>query len=187
MRVKVLLLVMLAWAGIAQADPLADFGVIQPRTRLLAPDFALTGMDGVSRSLSSYRGKIVMLHFWATWCASCRQEMPALQQLNKDFEGRDFELLCVSVDRGDGDAVRTFMHDINLHFNTLLDPEGEVRNAYAVRALPTTYLIGRDGKFSGLIMGERDWKKAGSVLDSLLVDGEDNASAQGIADRADTE
>jgi peroxiredoxin len=147
---------------------LVDFGVIQPKTRLLAPDFALTGMDGVSRSLSSYRGKIVMLHFWATWCVPCRQEMPVLQKLREDFEDRDFELLCVNVDHGNKDVVKAFMHNIDLHFHTLLDPDGEVRNAYAVRALPTTYLIGRDGRFSGLIMGERDWGKAAPMLESLL-------------------
>jgi peroxiredoxin len=169
MRVKSLaLLALLAWAGIARAGPLHDFGVIEPKTRMPAPDFTLTDIDGKSRSLSSYRGKIVMLHFWATWCVSCRHEMPVLHKLRKEFVGRDFKMLCVNVDRGNQDAIETFMHDIDLHFHTLLDPDGEVRNAYAVRALPTTYLIGRDGKFSGLIIGERDWSKATPMLASLL-------------------
>ncbi len=163
-----LLFVMLVWAFSAQADPLDDFGVIQPKARMLAPDFELTGMDGKLHSLSSYRGKIVMLHFWATWCVSCRREMPVLQKFRKGFEGSDFKLLSVNVDRDNRDIVKTFMQEIELQFDSLLDPDGEVRKAYAVRALPTTYLIGRDGKFSGYILGERDWNKAAPMLVSLL-------------------
>lgn len=169
--IKALMVVLvLVWAGFAQADPLADFGVVQPKTRLMAPDFTLPGLDGKARSLSSYRGKVVMLHFWATWCVPCRQEMPVLHDLDRDFSGEDFVLLCVNVDRGSKDSVSVFMNAIAPHFNTLLDPNGDVRNAYAVRALPTSYLIGRDGKFSGLIVGERDWHVAMPMLLKVMAD-----------------
>ncbi len=171
---KTLILLVVAWAGLTQtdivavnlahADVMADFGVVQPKTRMLAPDFSLKGVDGKVRSLSSLRGKSVMLHFWATWCAPCRQEMPLLHGLSKELEDDDVVLLCVNVDRGNQAGVKDFMGAINPDFNTLLDPEGDVRNAYSIRALPTTYLIGRDGKLSGLIMGERDWSKAAPAL-----------------------
>ena len=179
MRAKTLLLAMvLAWAACAQADPLTDFGVIRPKIRMLAPNFTLAGMDGQSRTLSSYRGKVVMLHFWATWCVPCRNEMPVLHHLDQAMAGKDFEMICVNVDRGNRDKVEAFMHEIGMHFHSLLDPEGDVRNAYAVRALPTSYLIGRDGKFLGYMMGERDWKKAGPMLAALLDESADDSSGE---------
>ena len=157
-------------------DPMQAFGVVQPKTRMMAPDFSLQGVDGKIRSLSSLRGKAVLLHFWATWCAPCRQEMPVLHDLSKELEGKGYVLLCVNVDRGNQDGVKVIMEGIKPGFNSLLDPEGDVRNAYAIRALPTTYLIGRDGKLSGLIMGERDWSKAApALLDMMQGDIKDAA------------
>ncbi len=145
---------------------LADFGVIAPRVSMPAPDFSLAGLDGEHRSLSSNRGKIVLLHFWATWCAPCRKEMPLLHELEKEFAGQNFALMYVNVDRGNKAAVGKFVHGIDQHLHTLLDPDGDVRNTYEVRALPTSYIIGRDGKIIGKIIGERDW--AGAQASNLL-------------------
>ncbi|MDT8376551.1 MAG: TlpA disulfide reductase family protein [Mariprofundaceae bacterium] len=155
----------LAWAIPARADSLdgaldralADFGVIKPRVSIPAPDFSLAGLDGKRLSLSSTRGKIVLLHFWATWCVPCRKEMPLLYELEKEFADQDFALMYVNVDRGNRAAVEKFLLGIGQYFHTLLDPGGEVRNTYEVRALPTSYIIGRDGKIIGKIIGERDW------------------------------
>ena len=99
----------------------------------------------------------MLLHFWATWCAPCRKEMPVLHDLGEEHSADGFELMCVNVDRGNKSAVETFMRDISQHFHTLLDSDGEVRNTYEVRALPTSYIIGRDGKIIGKVIGERDW------------------------------
>ncbi|MCF7822042.1 MAG: TlpA family protein disulfide reductase [Mariprofundaceae bacterium] len=135
-----------------------------------APDFSLAGLDGKQRSLSTHRGKIVLLHFWATWCTPCRKEMPVLHALEKEFAEQEFVLMCVNVDRGDKAAVEEFVHSIGQHFHTLLDPDGNVRNTYEVRALPTSYIIGRDGKIIGKIIGERDWagQQASNLLGTLL-------------------
>ena len=172
MRVKpLLLLIAIFWAHGVYADEFSDFGVIKPKTRVKAPEFTLSDMDGQQRSMSSYQGKVVVLHFWATHCVPCRKEMPTLHHLHHGFAGKNLELVCVSIDKGGKDKIERFMNDINLHFNTLLDPDGDVRKTYEVRALPTTYLIASDGKISGRIIGERDWKKAGPMLASLLGEG----------------
>jgi len=151
------------------AQLMTDFGVQQPREHKPAPAFSLSGMGGEHKSLSDARGKLVLLHFWATWCVPCRHEMPLLHALEaSDIDG--FRIVCVNVDRGNKDTVKTFMDKVTPHFHTLLDPDGSVRNRYAVRGLPTTYLIGSDGKIIGRIIGERNWTspKAKAMLESLL-------------------
>jgi len=188
MRVKSLLLITaLLWAAAVQADEFSDFGVVRPGVRVKAPEFTLPDMDGRQRSLSSYQGKVVILHFWASWCVPCRKEMPTLHHLHHGFEGKNIELVCVSVDKGNKKKIKGFMNDINLHFNTLLDPDGDVRKAYEVRALPTTYLIAGDGKISGRIIGERDWNKAGPVLSSLLAQGVNEIAAETIEKAEDND
>ena len=165
---------MLVWAVSAQAgsrpDPMADFGVITPKVRMAAPAFSLPDLAGGRASLADYRGKVVMLHFWATWCLPCRAEVPKLHRLWNHFRSRGLEVVCVNVDRGGPEGVQAFMRETDAHFSTLLDPGGRVRSLYEVRGLPTTYLIGRDGRITGRIIGERDWtgEKAGAMIDALL-------------------
>jgi len=189
MRKIILLLTAMLWAYGVQADEFADFGVIKPAVRMKAPDFSLSDMDGKNRSLASYQGRAVILHFWATWCVPCRKEMPTLHHLHKSLDGKEIELVCVSVDTGNKKKVERFMNDINHHFFTLLDPDGDVRKDYEVRALPTTYLIAGDGKISGRIIGERDWTKAGPVLNALLDKsvGDSVPETGKIIDRVETE
>ncbi len=161
---------MMTWAIPTEADPFADFGVIRPKVQKPAPDFTLANLKGEQRHLSDYRGKVVLLHFWATWCLPCRTEMPVIHHLGHSNAERGLELLCINVDRGNRDGVREFMQDISLNFHTLLDPEGDVRNVYEVRGFPTTYIIGRDGKIIGRIIGERDWggSQARLLIEHLL-------------------
>ncbi len=173
MRKLLLLIAAMLWAYGALADEFTDFGVIKPEVRIKAPDFSLPDMDGQQRTMASYQGRVVILHFWASWCVPCRKEMPTLHHLHNSFEGKNIELVCVSTDTGSKKKIEGFMNDINLHFNTLLDPDGDVRKKYAVRALPTTYLIASDGKISGRIIGERDWGKADPMLALLLGEGEE--------------
>ncbi len=133
-----------------------DFGVQLPKQRKPAPEFTLQKLGGGEVSLADFRGKVILLHFWATWCVPCRHEMPLLHALEKSGID-DFRILCVNVDRGNQDTVKTFIDEVTPHFHTLLDPDGAVRNRYAVRGLPTSYLIGRNGEIIGRMIGERDW------------------------------
>jgi len=155
---------MLAWAVSAQAGSLSDelnaIGVQQPEVRKTAPDFSLLDTDGKKVSLADFRGQMVLLHFWATWCIPCRHEMPLLHELEGKMKGKPFRILCVNVDRGSRETVQSFMDEVTPHFHTLLDPQGQVRNHYAVRGLPMTYLIAPDGKFAGRIIGEREWNSS---------------------------
>jgi len=154
----------------AIADPFSDMGVSRPKTSLPAPEFTLTDMDGERHHLSDYRGNVVLIHFWATWCLPCRAEMPAIHRMSRTFDGRGLKVLCVNVDRGERQAVEGFMQDIGLHFHTLLDPQGEVRKRYEVFALPTSYIIGRDGRILGRAVGERNWDSArGRALIEYLI------------------
>ncbi|MDX8412316.1 MAG: TlpA disulfide reductase family protein [Mariprofundaceae bacterium] len=169
-RLVPLLLVLWTFAPLALADPLTDMGVITPKDRMPAPDFSLPSLHGEERRLSDFKGRVVLLHFWATWCAPCRKEMPELHTMWDGYREQGLELLCVNVDRGNRKGVESFMQDIGLDFHTLLDAEGAVRNDYEVRALPTTYVIGRDGKFVGRIVGERNWGGASAeALFQLLL------------------
>lgn len=149
---------------------LRDFGVQLPHEHKPAPDFTLKALDGRRVSLSDFRGKLVLLHFWATWCAPCRDEMPRLHRIEKRLPAEAFRIICVNVDRGDSGPVRSFIREVSPSFQTLLDTEGEVRQRYAVCGLPTTYLIGRDGRIIGRIIGERDWTGADAMLQALLAE-----------------
>jgi len=169
-------LLVLAWTIEVHAEPAASvrqmmgsLGMQLPRQSKPAPGFLLSGLNGEQTSLSEFRGKLILLHFWATWCVPCRHEMPLLHALEREaIDG--FHIICVNVDRGDSDEVKTFMDEVAPHFHTLLDPEGEVRKHYAVRGLPTSYLIGRDGKIIARVVGERDWSSpAMRELVKLLV------------------
>ena len=146
----------LAVAGGLDED-LQAFGVQVPHERKPAPGFSLSLAGGGSKSLRDYRGRLVLLHFWATWCVPCRKEMPQLHRLGKSLSGSGLSIVCVNVDRGGEQAVLDFMQEVSPQFPTLLDPKGTVRNRYEVRALPTSYLIAGDGRIVGRMIGERDW------------------------------
>ncbi len=128
-----------------------------------APDFSLTSPAGSPVSLSQQRGKVVLLNFWATWCDSCRAELPALRALAKDSRGR-FVVLAVSVDDDPARVVPPFLAREKLDFPVAYaDPA--VLDAYAVRDLPTTFLIGPDGAIRGRYVGPLD---ASSVENDIL-------------------
>jgi peroxiredoxin len=163
-------LVVFALYGVAfSSDPFAVMGVIKPKVRMEAPAFTLMSSDGGRRSISDFKGKIILLNFWATWCPNCREEMPSLEKLWEKYRSKDLVVIAVSVGRNSGE-IRSFAREQGLTFPILLDQEGAVRKEYEITALPMTYLIGRDGKISGRLYGSRDWagKKADSLMEFLL-------------------
>jgi len=142
-----------------QATPDFDApGITPPKQRLAAPDFSLSTTDGRTVHLSDFRGKPVLLNFWATFCVPCREEMPALQTLWKAYRHAGLVVLAVAADRDkSGAAIKAFLASTDVGFPVLLDSDGEVRRRYEVQALPTSYLIGADGRFLGRIIGPRRW------------------------------
>lgn len=128
-----------------------------------APDFKLTGAFGGEGKLSDYRGKVVLLNFWATWCAPCIQEMPSLQRLFRGFGGPDFEIVAVSLDAEGATVVQNFAERNRLEFSLAVDPEKVTESLYGLTGLPETYLIDGDGVIVEKILGPRDWASGESV------------------------
>ncbi len=138
--------------------------------RMEAPAYRLKTLDGQNRTLRQDRGKVVLVNFWATWCPPCLREMPAMQRLYEKFRGRGFEVVAVSVDQGNSEAVRKFVNNLKLSFPIVLDPDQVTKQAYRVRALPTTFLIDRLGRVVALGMGAREWdgEAAFGLIEHLL-------------------
>jgi thiol-disulfide isomerase/thioredoxin len=122
-----------------------------------APNFTLPNVEGEQVMLRQYRGKVVFLNFWATWCIPCREEMPALERLHQTYQ----DLAVVSINlKESADQVKTFFQKHHLSFPVLLDQDGSVFRDYLVAGMPTTYLIGRDGTLLARGIGGRDWTRA---------------------------
>lgn len=122
----------------------------------VAPDFTLPGADGRKVSLKDFRGKVVFLNFWATWCESCREEMPSMERLYGEFKGKGLEVVAVNVKEKRQDAL-AFARQLKLTYPVLLDTEGEVGLLYGAFGLPATYVIDRKGVVLARMWGPADW------------------------------
>jgi len=138
-----------------------DAGIDLPRERVEAPAFGeapLVDTGGAEARLSDFRGQVVLVNFWATWCAPCREEMPSMERLYRRLGDRGLVVVAVSVDRGRAEKrVRQFAEKYGISFPVLLDANGEAADTYRVAALPTSYIIGRDGFLLGRAIGGREW------------------------------
>ena len=128
---------------------------IQPG--LEAPNFTFPDLNGRKLSLSSYRGKVVLVNVWATWCPPCRQEMPSMQRLYQRFKGGNFEILAVSIDSTGQEAVAPFMGKMNLTFPALLDPSETIKPLYGLTGVPESFIIDKEGIIVEKIIGPIDW------------------------------
>lgn len=131
-------------------------GIQIPKELVEAPNVVGTDPDGNTIRLGDFRGKVVFLNFWATWCIPCRLEMPAMERLYQAFKGQGFVVLAVNVQEGPA-AVRAFVRELKLTFPIVLDPKGTAAMAYLVRGLPATYLIDRKQRIVGRAIGAREW------------------------------
>jgi peroxiredoxin len=111
-----------------------------------APPFSLPAPDDEVRRLADHAGQVVVLNFWATWCAPCREELPTLEALHRELGGEGLEVVGVSVDRGDRESVQRFAERHALSFSILHDPDQELARSYGVVGYPTTVVIDRAGK-----------------------------------------
>jgi len=121
-----------------------------------APSFSGTTLDGRSFSTDSARGRVVILNVWATWCAPCRKEMPALERLSQIFRGREVDIVAVSTD-DDPILLRPFIENLGLTFPIIHDRAGVMGKRYLVDGLPTTFIIGKDGRIERRELGARVW------------------------------
>jgi peroxiredoxin len=123
----------------------------------LAPAFTYPDLEGRPVSLKDYRGKVVFLNVWATWCPPCLWEMPSMEALHRKYRDRDLVVLAVSIDALGKEAVLPYMKKLGLTFSALLDPKGTVKRLYQTTGVPETFLIGRQGRLIRKIIGPRDW------------------------------
>jgi peroxiredoxin len=156
--VGVVLLVVVAWVGRESYRPVgagAD-----------APTFTAYDMSGQEVSLRDYRGKVLLVNIWATWCPPCREEMPSMQRLYEELDDPDFEILAVSVDapQGEEDAfgreggnLEAFAEAFDLTFSILHDPEGGIQRTYQTTGVPESFIVGRDGVIYKKVAGPTDW------------------------------
>jgi peroxiredoxin len=142
------------WVGMTRVKP----GQVNPSGRppspdigYTAPDFTLLTPGGEELSLSDFRGKPVLLNFWATWCPPCRAEIPALEQASRQLEGRAV-ILGVDVQESPG-TVQAFMEEAGITYAVVIDPDAVVAHTYRIRAYPTTYFIDPRGVIVELYNG----------------------------------
>ena len=121
------------------------------RVGRLAPNFRLATPDGTPLALSDFRGKPVLINFWATWCGPCRFEMPELQAMHERL-GDDLQVLAVDLDESSGD-VRDFFEELGLTFTAVIDKDEDVANEYRLFGLPSTYIVDEDGIIRALKVG----------------------------------
>jgi cytochrome c biogenesis protein CcmG/thiol:disulfide interchange protein DsbE len=132
----------------------------------VAPDFALPDLGEKTVRLSDYRGKVVFLNFWATWCKPCREEMPSMEVLYKNFEKDGLVVLAVSIDRVTTKKdIPPFVKGMSLTFPVLVDSWGQTDKRYKLMGVPETYIIDQQGVLREKIIGPRDWTR----LDNLQV------------------
>lgn len=131
-----------------------------------APSFVARAVDGTNRvrTLDDYRGKVVVLNIWATWCLPCIREMPTFERLHRTFPDSDLRVVAVSVDDAVGaDSVRRYAEGLGVTFEVLLDSTHAIDRIYQVTGYPETFVIAKDGTIRKKWIGEADWASPSNV------------------------
>jgi len=130
-----------------------------------APEFSFKNLEGQVVDLKDFRGKVVLLNIWATWCKPCRDELPSMELLYRKLKDRGFEILAVSIDK-DSSIVKPFVEELGLTFPVLLDPKGKITRLYRTIGIPENYIIDKRGIIREKIIGARNWFSK-AYVDSL--------------------
>ena len=155
-------------------SPELSYQLNRLETPVQAPDFSLDDMDGEQHSLRDYRGKVIMLNFWATWCPPCRREIPSMESIYQDMGDKGFVVLGVNQFETP-DHVFAYMGQLSVFptFPILFDPDSRISERYAVKGLPTTLLINRQGEVVYRAAGGRDFDhpEVRAIVEKLLAEG----------------
>ena len=155
-------------AALAMARPLAAADApqkfaIQPEPKPV-PEIQFQDNEGKDLTLVDFRGKLILLNIWATWCLPCRQEMPTLDRLQAELGGPDFQVLALSMDRGGFEAITKFYAEVGVkHLAMYLDSSTEAASTLGAVGLPTTLLIDRDGREIGRLVGPAEWDSSDMI------------------------
>ena len=134
----------------------ASAAMIPSGTRQAAPDFMLKDLNGKPHKLSDYRGKVVLLNFWATWCPPCRAEIPSMESMYRALKNRNFVIIGVEVGE-DVASVWPFVEEQKITYPILLDRDSAVSNTWKAVGIPTSFLIDPQGRVADMFVGGRDW------------------------------
>lgn len=137
----------------------------KPEQVVQAPSFSLTTLDQQPISLADYKGKVVVLNFWATYCIPCRIEMPSLEKLSQKHQDNDVSVVAISLDEGKEKAIQSLVKKMDLTFPIAMEGQS-AGDSYEVSVLPVTYIIGKQGELLARVVGDRDW--AGEEADQLV-------------------
>ncbi len=153
-------------------DPSEEAQPVQPRGLVgqAAPDFALRDMQGREVKLSQFKGQVVLLNFWASWCPPCREEMPSMETLYRDKREKGLVILAVNVEENGRQAVSEFLRRTPYSFPILLDDQNIAQRSYGVFRFPESFIIDRNGMVVEKIIGGRDWLSGATfkLIDFLL-------------------
>ena len=135
------------------------------------PNFSADTTNSQKVSLTDQSGRVVLLNFWASWCLECRPEMPMFERLHREFSAQGLAVMGVNA-REETRTIRAYAKELGLTFPLLLDPKGRIYSAYGVIGLPTTFLIGRNGRAVALAVGPREWSSvpARALIQMLLAE-----------------
>jgi peroxiredoxin len=148
---------------------LVDMGVEIFPNSTSQVELQLQDLNGADVNISDFRGKIVFLNFWATWCPTCVVEMPSMEKLHRKLNDMDFALVTVSI-QDSATQVKRFFKQHKLTFTALLDSSGKTVPGFGIRAIPTTLILDKTGRIIGRVMGPREWDSRESLaMFELLV------------------
>lgn len=157
-KILAILLIALGQPVLAAELPPLTHSLKTYSPREAAPALRLKDLDGKIVELSAYKGKVVLINYWATWCPPCRREMSSIERLSKKIQSKDFAVLAVDVGE-DADAIEAFTSQMEtpLSFPILLDTDSKAMQAWGVAGLPTTYFIDRQGRIAYTAIGGREF------------------------------
>jgi cytochrome c biogenesis protein CcmG/thiol:disulfide interchange protein DsbE len=140
-----------------------------------APDFSAVPLapGAEPKGIDDYRGEVVLLNIWATWCGPCRVEMPSMERLERQLGPKGLRIVAVSVDvAGMEESIKAFTEEMQLSFEILHDAPGKIQQRYQTTGVPETFIIGRDGRVRRRVIGADDWSSAANVafLERLLAE-----------------
>lgn len=138
-----------------------------PKVGEPAPELMLQSLDGRPASLNDYRGQVVMINFWATWCPPCRAEMPDMEQVYQEKKQQGFAVLAVNIQEA-RDPITEFVNRFGLSFPVLMDTKGEVTQQYGIYSLPTSYFIDQQGRIAELNVGALSKSAISKKVEALL-------------------
>ncbi len=156
-------------------------GITRPKENLMAPEFQLRSLKGGMLSLSDFRGQLIILNFWGTFCAPCREEMPALERLWQRHKNKGLTVLGVAVDREEQAVVEQFIDTYHIDFPIVHDPTDHSRTLYEVTGFPFSYFIDQQGRIIGRVIGAYDWD-APQMQDLItqLLSSQDGGNTEGL-------